>query len=181
MGDRIAAASPPRLLPLLLAVAGWAGAAEAQVDLSVWSAAPRAMVGGEIAYVMPNLPVQARSGQATAPSARGVARPSEALANVLDLGSDPRGSALAAPADESELPARPGAFKPDAVRIPGHFHKDPKVTSRVGKDVELLTRNRTTLGVFGEVGPAKPGVVNPGWRDRELGGGVTLQYRFGTR
>ena len=83
--------------------------------------------------------------------------------------------------EEDEPPNRPGRFGTEANKVPSRFLKRNVIAPRVTPDVELLIRDRTTIGLFGEVGPAKPGIANPGWRDREVEAGLTFQYRFGTK
>jgi hypothetical protein len=83
-----------------------------------------------------------------------------------------------APADQ---PSRPGALARDPLDAAGPFGKSGLLDLHATPDLEIEVSKRTTLGVFGEANTIEPtDIRNSTVRaTRDLGAGVTLQYRFG--
>lgn len=81
----------------------------------------------------------------------------------------------------SELPARPGMLGTDAPRPAGPLGRTGLLGTRAAPDLELPVTRRTTIGVFGDAHRIEPtDIRNATTRaTRDLGAGVTLQYRFG--
>jgi hypothetical protein len=81
-----------------------------------------------------------------------------------------------------DQPARPGALTPgDAVQSASPFSRSGLLEAHRTPDLEIEVSKRTTLGVFGEANTIEPtDIRNSTVRaTRDLGAGVTLQYRFG--
>ena len=75
----------------------------------------------------------------------------------------------------------PGAFRPEPAAIPSPFAKTQIIDHRGNPDLEVGVSDRTTLGVFSDAGTIertdiRNSTVRP---TRDLGAGVTLQYKFG--
>ncbi|NNM71238.1 hypothetical protein [Enterovirga aerilata] len=77
--------------------------------------------------------------------------------------------------------ARPGALAPTGTDVASPFAKPGLLGSHATPDLELEVSKRATIGVFGEAGKIEPtDIRNATTRTtRDLGAGVTLQYRFG--
>jgi hypothetical protein len=89
------------------------------------------------------------------------------------------GSNWVAPPDQ---PARPGALAPhDHTDVAAPFARPGLLNTHRTPDLELSVSKRATLGVFGEANTIEPtDIRNSTVRTtRDLGAGVTLQYRFG--
>lgn len=90
----------------------------------------------------------------------------------------------AAPESEDDVPARPGAFTPAPTKLPSTLHKQRVVAPHTSSpDLELDLSKRSSVGVFGEVGrinreDIRTSTVKEG---RDLGAGVTWQYKFDSR
>ena len=79
-----------------------------------------------------------------------------------------------------EPPPRPGSFAFEPTRVPSHFFKEKLVAPRVDPPVEIGVGRRTSVGLFGDVGPVDPkGTAPVRVLNRDVGAGVTFQYRFG--
>jgi hypothetical protein len=81
-----------------------------------------------------------------------------------------------------EQPARPGALASrDPAEVASPFGRSGLLDMHRTPDLELPVSKRATLGVFGEANRIEPtDIRNSTVRTtRDLGAGVTLQYRFG--
>lgn len=91
-----------------------------------------------------------------------------------------------APTDDrdDDLPARPGAFTPAPTKLPSPLHKQRVIAPHTSSpDLEMDLSKRSSVGVFGEVGrisreDIRTSTVKEG---RDLGAGVTWQYKFDSR
>ena len=82
----------------------------------------------------------------------------------------------------SDQPARPGALTArDPVEVTAPFARSGLLEGHRAPDLELEVSRRATLGLFGEANKIEPtDIRNSTVRStRDLGAGVTLQYRFG--
>jgi hypothetical protein len=82
----------------------------------------------------------------------------------------------------SDLSARPGALPArDSVEVGSPFARSGLLEAHRTPDLELEVSKRATLGLFGEANTIEAtDIRNSTVRNtRELGAGVTLQYRFG--
>lgn len=109
----------------------------------------------------------------------------EAASRPEALPSGPRPtvskSSGARPDADAERVARPGAFRPERAAVPSPFAKTQIIDQRNNPDLEVGVADRTTLGVFSDAGTIertdiRNSTVRP---TRDLGAGVTLQYKFG--
>ena len=94
-------------------------------------------------------------------------------------GSAAAGSKWVAPSD---LSARPGALHArEAAEGASPFAKQGLINPHTTPDLEVEVSKRARLGVFGEANKIEPtDIRNATTRStRDLGAGVTLQYRFG--
>jgi hypothetical protein len=94
-------------------------------------------------------------------------------------GSAAAGSRWVAPSDG---PTRPGALPArDSVEAASPFAKQGLINPYTTPDLEVEVSKRARLGVFGEANKIEPtDIRNATTRStRDLGAGVTLQYRFG--
>lgn len=86
--------------------------------------------------------------------------------------------------DDDDLPARPGAFTPAPTKVPSTLHKQRVIAPHTASpDLEMDLSKRSSVGVFGEVGrinreDIRTSTVKEG---RDLGAGVTWQYKFDSR
>lgn len=85
---------------------------------------------------------------------------------------------------DDDLPARPGAFAPAPTKVPSTLHKQRVIAPHTASpDLEMDLSKRSSVGVFGEVGrinreDIRTSTVKEG---RDLGAGVTWQYKFDSR
>lgn len=81
----------------------------------------------------------------------------------------------------SDLPARPGMLGTEAPKHAGPLGRSGLLGPHATPDFELPVTKRTTIGVFGDSNRIEPtDIRNATTRaTRDLGAGVTLQYRFG--
>lgn len=93
------------------------------------------------------------------------------------------GAGVSVPHDEDDLPAAtPGTFKPVPTKLPGVLLKTRTVTHHLTPDVEVALTPRSSVGLFGEVGKVaieQGSGLLPSVRARDLGAGVSFQYRLG--
>ncbi len=86
--------------------------------------------------------------------------------------------------DDDDLPARPGTFTPAPTKMPSPLHKQRVIAPHTASpDIEMDLSKRSSVGVFGEVGrinreDIRTSTVKEG---RDLGAGVTWQYKFDSR
>lgn len=86
--------------------------------------------------------------------------------------------------DDDDLPARPGAFATTPTKLPSPLHKQRVIAPHTASpDLEMDLSKRSSVGVFGEVGrinreDIRTSTVKEG---RDLGAGVTWQYKFDSR
>ena len=79
-------------------------------------------------------------------------------------------------------PVEPGTLRQGPMRVPSAYFKNQLVAPRVTPDVKLLEAGGATVGMFGEVGKVdidRTGAL-PNVKAHDLGGGLTLQYKFGS-
>ena len=133
------------------------------------------------AFQMPWDDGPGRAGASRAPSASGTRL-------AIEPGSLPAGvpKTTFQHDGEEELPDPPGTLSTMPTRVPGlPLGKNAKsgiVAPHTKPDLEMPLSRRTSIGMFGEVGQleleTRSGIV-PTVRAKEIGAGVTLQYRFG--
>ena len=87
----------------------------------------------------------------------------------------------AKPGAEVERAPLPGTFRPEAAATPSPFARTQMLDQRTKPDLEVGVSERTTVGVFSEAGTIeRTDIRNSTVREtRDLGAGVTLQYKFG--
>jgi hypothetical protein len=86
------------------------------------------------------------------------------------------------PSDDGEPIRRPGSLGKEPVAVPGEFLKSRTVAPRTGQpDFGVDLSERTSVGVFGDVRQIAPEDIRThGVKPtRDLGAGVTIQYKFG--
>lgn len=83
--------------------------------------------------------------------------------------------------DVEDPPPAPGSFARGAVKVPSPFLKSQVVAPHT-PDVSVDLNKTTSVGVFGEMSHTSRTDVeaNLSKPEREVGAGVTLQYKFGT-
>jgi len=86
-------------------------------------------------------------------------------------------------AEAEDGPAvRPGKLAPAPAPLPGPLQKSRTVAPRTGSpDLQVNVDDRTSIGVFGEAGQIQREDIrtNTVRQTRDVGAGVTLQYKFG--
>jgi hypothetical protein len=97
---------------------------------------------------------------------------------------DPKAQTSASPfggGEAEEAPPAPGSFARGAVKVPSPFLKSQMVAPHT-PDVSVDLNKSTSVGVFGEMSHTSRTDVeaNLSKPEREVGAGVTLQYKFGT-
>jgi hypothetical protein len=105
--------------------------------------------------------------------------PDAAVQLELDLADPAGGPGKGRWLTFGDQPTRPGSLAREAVDSP--FGKSGLINPHAKPDLELELSRRATLGLFGEAGRIEPtDIRNHAVKPlRELGAGVTLQYRFG--
>jgi hypothetical protein len=71
--------------------------------------------------------------------------------------------------------------EPEAFKVPSRFFREKTVAPHTNPDFDVKVNDRTTIGVFGDLSPAAK--VDPRNIDvrKDVGAGVTLQYKFQSR
>lgn len=146
-------------------------------------------VGGTLVTALPparpaDLP-RSEDGPAAAPKSHKPATlrpPRDASVAHAGRASDGTGDGeLETPVDVGR-PDRPGSFGNQPVRVPGPFLKGKTVAPHSKRpDLELSNDGRTTVGVFGNAELMdRTDLRNSTSKSvRDVGAGLTLQYRFG--
>ena len=99
----------------------------------------------------------------------------------IDLPAAPSGAAASRWVPPSDVSARPGAHSRESVDGASPFAKQGLINPYTTPDIEVEVSKRARIGVFGEANRIEPtDIRNSTTRStRDLGAGVTLQYRFG--
>lgn len=149
---------------------------------------------GKVRQVAP-IDVKARPGVDLSPSALppvpdpilgAEPRPAAPVTRDLRKAEPHTGAKKPAPPDDKddELATRPGAFAPTPTKLPSTLHKDRVVAPHTAApDIGVDLSKRSSVGVFGEVGrinreDIRTSTVKEG---RDVGAGVTWQYKFDSR
>ena len=99
----------------------------------------------------------------------------------IDLPATPGGAAASRWVPPSDVSVRPGVHSRDSVEAASPFAKQGLINPYTTPDLEVEVSKRARIGVFGEANKIEPtDIRNSTTRStRDLGAGVTLQYRFG--